>query len=135
VDRELLFRLAHNAVRDDRIDMERFRVRLELCRGQITAILASRLDPETILLLKGKRQGRVLKAAARAARTAGPRRYRMVLYASDPAFLDAVLADECGWRELPVPDMSMVMFRHEDIMEFSRESLEFIAQAKRGKAP
>ena len=69
----------------------------------------------------------------------------MVLYASDPAFLDAVLADERGWRELPVPAMSMIVFRHEALMEFSREPLEFtclpkprrrqVAQAKRGKAP
>ena len=125
VDSELLFRLAHNAVRDDRIDMERFRARLELCRGQITAVLASRLDPETILVLKGNKP---LELRAH-------RRYRVVLYASEPAFLDAVLADERGWRELPVPPMSMVVFRHEDLMEFSRESLEFIAQAKRGKAP
>jgi hypothetical protein len=29
--------------------------------------------------------------------------------------------------------MSMVVFRHEDLMEFSREPLEFIAQEKRGK--
>ena len=120
-----MFRLAHNAVRDDRIDMERFRARLELCRGQITAVLASRLDPETILVLKGNKP---LELRAHC-------RYRVVLYASDPAFLDAVLADERGWRELPVPAMSMVVFRHEDLMEFSRESLEFIAQAKRGKAP
>lgn len=125
VDSELLFRLAHNAVRDDRIDMERFRARLELCRGQITAVLASRLDPETILVLKGNKP---LELRAH-------RRYRVVLYASDPAFLDAVLADERGWRELPVPAMSMVVFRHEDLMKFSREPLEFIAQAKRGKAP
>jgi len=125
VDSELLFRLARNAVRDDRIDMERFRARLELCRGQITAVLASRLDPETILVLKGNKP---LELRAH-------RRYRVVLYASDPAFLDAVLAEERGWRELTVPAMSMVVFRHEDLMEFSRESLEFIAQAKRGKAP
>jgi hypothetical protein len=31
--------------------------------------------------------------------------------------------------------MSMIVFRHEDLMGFSRESLEFIAQAKRGKTP
>ena len=52
-----------------------------------------------------------------------------------PAFLDAVLAEERGWRELPVPAMSLIVFRHEVLMEFSRESLEFIAQAKRGNAP
>ena len=63
------------------------------------------------------------------------RRHRAVLYASDSAFLDAVLAEERGWRELSVPAMSLIVFRHEVLMEFSRESLEFIAQAKRGKAP
>ncbi len=125
VDSELLFRLAHKSYRNDRIDIDRFKARLELCRGQMTAVLASRNDPETILVLKGNKP---LELRAH-------RRYRVVLYASDPAFLDAVLADERGWRELPVPPMSMVVFRHEDLMEFSRESLEFIAQAKRGKAP
>jgi len=45
------------------------------------------------------------------------------------------LADERGWRELSVPAMSLIVFRHEFLMEFSREALEFIAQAKRGKSP
>jgi hypothetical protein len=29
--------------------------------------------------------------------------------------------------------MSMIVFRHEVLTEFSRESLEFIAQEKRGR--
>ena len=62
-----------------------------------------------------------------------PRRHGAVLYASDPAFLDAVLADDCGWRPLPLEPMTMLVFRHEALMEFSRESLEFITQAKRGR--
>lgn len=53
------------------------------------------------------------------------RRYQVVLYASDPAFLDAILADERGWRKLHVPAMDLIVFRHEVLMEFSRESLEF----------
>ena len=93
--------------------------------GQITAVLASRLDPETILVLKGNKP---LKLRIN-------RCHRAVLYASDPSFLDAVLAEERGWREFPVPAMSLIVFRHEVLMEFSREFLEFIAQAKRGKAP
>ena len=121
----MLFRLAARAARSGQMDVEWFKERLRRCRGQITAVLASRNDPETILVLKGNKP---LELRAH-------RRYRVVLYASDPAFLDAVLADERGWRELPVPAMSMVVFRHEDLMEFSREPLEFIAQAKRGKAP
>jgi len=62
--------------------------------------------------------------------TAINRRHRAVVYASDPAFLDAVLADERGWQELSVSAMSLIVFRHEVLMEFSGESLEFIAQAK-----
>ena len=88
-------------------------------------MLASRLDPETILVLKGNKP---LELRIN-------RRHRAVLYASDPAFLDAVLAEERTWRELSVPAMSLIVFRHELLMEFSREALEFIAQAKRGKAP
>ncbi len=63
------------------------------------------------------------------------RRHRAALYASDPAFLDAVMADERGWRPLPLEPMTMLVFRHESLMEFSRESFTFIAQGKRGKAP
>jgi len=123
VDSELLFRLAARAARSGQMDVEWFKERLRRCRGQMTAVLASRLDPETILVLKGNKPLEL--------RT--HRKHRAVLYASDPAFLDAVLAEERGWRELPVPAMSLIVFRHEVLMEFSRESLEFIAQAKRGR--
>ena len=125
MDSELLFRLAHKSYRNDRIDIDRFKARLELCRGQITAVFASRHDPETILLLKGNKPLELRTNS----------RYRVAIYASDPAFLDAVLAEEPGWRELTIPAMSMIVFRHEDLMEFSRESLKFIAQEKRRKAP
>ena len=125
VDSELLFRLAHKSYRNGQFDIDRFKARLELCRGQMTAVLASRNDPETILVLKGNKPLELWTH----------RRYRVVIYASDPAFLDAVLAEEPGWRELTVPAMSMIVFKHEDLMEFSRESFEFIAQEKRRKAP
>jgi glucosamine 6-phosphate synthetase-like amidotransferase/phosphosugar isomerase protein len=123
VDSELLFRLAARAARSGRMDVEWFKERLRRCRGQMTAVLASRIDPETILVLKGNKP---LKLRIH-------RKHRAVLYASDPAFLDAALAEERGWRELSVPPMSMIVFRHEVLTEFSRESLEFIVQEKRGK--
>ena len=125
VDSELLFRLAHKFYRNGRFDIDRFKARLELCRGQMTAVLASRNDPETILVLKGNKPLELWTH----------RRYRVVIYASVPTFLDAVLAEEPGWLELSVPAMSMIVFRHEDLMEFSMESLKFIAQEKRRKAP
>jgi len=125
VDSEILFRLADRAFRDETPDLERFKRDLALCRGQITAVLASRRRPGTVLVLKGNKP---LELRIH-------RRHRAVLYASDPAFLDAVLADERGWRPLPLEPMTMLVFRHESLMEFSRESFTFIAQGKRGKAP
>lgn len=125
VDSEILFRLADRAFRDETPDLERFKRDLALCRGQITAVLASRRRPRTVLVLKGNKP---LELRIH-------RRHRAVLYASDPAFLDAVLADERGWRPLPLEPMTMLVFRHESLMEFSRESFTFIAQGKRGKAP
>jgi len=38
--------------------------------------------------------------------------------------LDAIPDEERGWRELPVPAMSMVVFRHEDLMEFGYLTLK-----------
>ncbi len=55
VDSELLFRLAARAGRNGRIDVERFKGRLKLYCGQMAAVMASRLDPETILVLKGNK--------------------------------------------------------------------------------
>lgn len=75
------------------------------CRGQITAVIACRTDPGTTLVLKGNRPLELRWH---------PRR-KAVLYASDPAYLDAVLAEEKGWRELPVPPMSLVVFRRENL--------------------
>ena len=89
----------------------------------MAALLASRLDPETILVLKGNKplELRIHK------------RHRAILYASDPAYLDAVLDEERGRRELDVPAMSLMVFRHRDLMDFSMEPFEFVAQARRRK--
>jgi len=125
VDSEPLFRLADRAFRDETPHLERFKRDLALCRGQITAVLASRRRPGTVLVLKGNKP---LELRIH-------RRHRAVLHASDQAFLDAVLADERGWRPLPLEPMTMLVFRHESLMEFSRESFTFIAQGERGKAP
>ncbi|QSR86102.1 hypothetical protein EM20IM_06200 [Candidatus Methylacidiphilum infernorum] len=49
--------------------------------------------------------------------------------------ITTVLADEHGWRSHPLEPMTRLVFRHESLMEFFMESLTFIAQGKRGKAP
>ena len=123
VDSELLCRLAGRAARGGPIDTVRFKDRLKLCRGQMTAVLASRLDPETILVLKGNKPLELRFHY----------RHRAVLYASDAAYLDAVLDEERGWCELSIPPMSLMVFRHRMLRDFSIEPFEFIAQARRRK--
>jgi len=122
VDSETLFRLATNAARYGAMDIERFKARLRRCRGQITAVIACRTDPGTIFILKGNRPLELRWH---------PRR-KAFLYASDPAYLDAVLAEEQGWRELPVPPMSLVVFRRENLAAYSVELFEFVAQERKG---
>jgi hypothetical protein len=46
-----------------------------------------------------------------------------------------VLSGEKGWREIPLPPMSLLVFRHEDLYGYSREVFTFQAQARRVKEP
>ena len=89
----------------------------------MAALLASRLDPETTLVLKGNKPLELRFHA----------RHRAVLYASDAAYLDAVLDEERGRRELPVPPMRLMVFQHRDLMDCSMEPFVFVAQARRRK--
>ena len=123
VDSELLCRLAGRAAGNGPIDIERFKTRLKLCRGQMAALLASRLDPETVLVLKGNKP---LELRIHA-------RHRAVLYTSEAAYLDAVLDDERGWCELSIPPMSLMVFRHRLLADFSIEPFQFVAQTRRRK--
>ncbi len=121
VDSELLFRLAGRAARNGSVDTVRFKDRLKVCRGQMTAVLASRSDPETVLVVKGNKP---LELRIHL-------RHRAVLYASDPAYLDAALDGVRGGHELAIPRMSLMLFRHRMLPDFSIERFEFIAQAMR----
>jgi hypothetical protein len=122
VDSGILFRLAANVARDGSMDIKRFKTRLRRCRGQITAVISCRTDPGTVFVLKGNRLMELRWH---------PRR-KAVLYASDPAYLDAVLADEQGWRDLPIPPMSLVVFHCCDLAAYSVEPFEFVAQEREG---
>jgi len=75
VDSELIFRLADRFAPEGPIDQEGLKKALALCRGQMSAVLASRLDPGTITVLKGNKP-LCLRIH---------RQHRVVLYASDDA--------------------------------------------------
>lgn len=125
VDSEIIFRLADRAFRNGQLDLDKFKRWVAHCRGQLTTIMASRKLPGTVLVLKGNKPLELRYS----------KRHRAVLYASDPAFLDAALAGEKGWREIPLPPMSLLVFRHDDLSGYSSEVFTFQTQARRVAEP
>ena len=125
VDSEVLFRLADRHTPEDAIDPAGFVQKLKLCRGQISAVLASVLDPATILVLKGNKPLALWFHRQR----------RVVAYASEARFLDAALGDEPGWRELAVPAMTLLTLRHDGEWAVDLQPFDFIAQERPGTLP
>ncbi|WP_299310598.1 hypothetical protein [uncultured Halomonas sp.] len=125
VDSELIFRLADRFAPEGPIDQEGLKKALALCRGQMSAVLASRLDPGTITVLKGNKP-LCLRIH---------RQHRVVLYASEAAFIDFAVDNEKGWRELEVPPMTMLTIRHEDVRAIENSEFRFIPQERKGTLP
>ncbi len=125
VDSELLFRLADRFAPEGHIDQEGLKKALALCRGQMSAVLASRLDPGTITVLKGNKP-LCLRIH---------RQHRVVLYASEAAFIDFAVDFDPGWRELEVPPMTMLTIRHADVRAIENCEFRFIPQERKGTLP
>lgn len=121
MDSERIFRLADRFAPEAPIDQEGLKKALALCRGQMSAVLASRLDPGTITVLKGNKP-LCLRIH---------RQHRVVLYASDDAFIDFAVDNEKGWRELEVPPMTMLTIRHENLKEWQSHPFKFVCQERR----
>ena len=120
VDSELLVRLAGRAAKNGAIDVARLVRDLRPCRGQMSAALAARKDPERVFLLKGNKPLEIR----------WNRKRRALLYASKRAYLDAILGDDPGWRVLDLAPMSLAVFGCQDLEHLTVAPLEFIAQAR-----
>ena len=125
VDSELLFRLADRFAPDGTINGRGFRKALRLCRGQMSAVLASRLDPGAIPVIKGNKPLSLRYS----------RKHRAVLYASEPEYIEAALDDLRGWRELEIPPLTMLNFRHETLKEWQSHPFKFVCQERKGTLP
>jgi amidophosphoribosyltransferase len=102
VDSEVLFRIASTTVgHRGRINVRRLLASLQDCRGQLTAVMASRRAPETIEILKGNNP---LECRWHP-------HMRVVIYASSTSYLDTVLASESGWHGLILPPMRSFTFQ------------------------
>lgn len=109
VDSEIIFRMADATLRDGRIHVPTFKERLALCRGQISAVMASKLDPKTVVVVKGNMPLELRYHPE----------HRVVVYASDPAYLDAALASKLGWQEVETKSMSIMTFHCDDLTDFN----------------
>lgn len=121
VDSEVVFRIAANAMtRRGRIDVRRMSTPLRHCRGQITAVMTSRDEPQTTLILKGNNPLECRRHPL----------MRVVMYASSAHYLDAVLDKARGWSELSLPPMTLLKFRADRLDSPDQRALNFHAMAE-----
>lgn len=122
VDSEVIFRMADAALSDGRIDLAAFKKHLALCRGMMSAVLASKLDPKRVIVIKGNKPLELRYHPE----------HRAIAYASDPAYLDVALPPETGWEEIPTRAMSLMTFDCDDLRDFASQS--FRLAGGRGRA-
>lgn len=122
VDSEIIFRMADAALRDGRIDIAAFKKHLALCRGLMSAVLASKLDPKNVIVIKGNKPLELRYHPE----------HRAVVYASEGAYLDVALPSETGWQEIPTRTMSLMTFDCDDLTHFA--SQPFRLASNRGRA-
>ncbi|MEN6521087.1 MAG: glucosamine 6-phosphate synthetase [Armatimonadota bacterium] len=109
VDSELIFRMADNSLAGGRIDKEPLAKRLALCKGEMTAVIVSKLDPEVIVLIKGNKPLELRYHKG----------FNVIVYASCADYLESVLAPANGWGNVPVKEMEMAAFHCSDLMSYS----------------
>jgi gamma-glutamylcyclotransferase (GGCT)/AIG2-like uncharacterized protein YtfP len=119
VDSELIFRIADATLDEGCLHPETIRDRLALCQGQISAMLASRLDTKTVMVIKGNKPLELRYHPE----------HKAIVYASDAACLDVVLMGDNGWRVIPTTPMSLMMFHCDEILDFSSEPFRLVSRS------
>ena len=100
VDSELVFRLADATLNQGHIDVAAFKARLARCKGEVSAVMVSRLNPTEIVLIKGNNPLEVRYNRAR----------KVVAYSSDAVYLDTVLVGDRRWRPIDLKPMTIATF-------------------------
>lgn len=117
VDSEIIFRLADATLNSGRIDLPAFKTHLALCRGLMSAVLASKSDPEAVVVIKGNKPLTLRYSA----------QFDVLFYASEASFLDVVLAGMEGWKDVLIKPMSLVRFHCDSLPDIERLPLRFSA--------
>lgn len=111
VDSELIFRLADATLADGRIDVREFTAHLALCKGQISAVMASLLNPREMVVIKGNKPLELLYDRDR----------QIVIYSSDAGDLDTALAGDRGWKPIDLKPMTIATFSSHNLQAVKRK--------------
>ena len=120
VDSEIIGRIADACIAGRRIDMRALRDRLALCRGQMSAVIVAKTDPETVVIIKGNKPLELIYHP----------KLDAVFYASSAKYLYAALSDSKGWERVPMEAMRIGMFSCSDLQGFQLLPFSFVAQTR-----
>jgi len=120
VDSEIIGRIADASIVGGRIDMRALRERLTLCRGQMSAVIVAKTDPETVVILKGNKPLELIYHP----------KLHAVFYASSAKYLQAALSDAKGWKRRPIEPMRISVFPCSDLQGFQLQPFSFVAQTR-----
>lgn len=95
VDSELIFRFANSTLLQGRIDIATLKSRLALCKGGISAVMASRTSPEEVVIIKGNKPLEIRYSQA----------HQAVVYSSDARYPDMALAADRSWKPVSLGPM------------------------------
>ncbi len=122
VDSELIARLADRHASTGEIKVKAFLRSLKSCRGQISAVVTSLLDPERVIVLKGNKPLTLWYNP----------KFKVIAYASDVFHLDvAIRHRKRDWIELDLPSMTCAVFDTTRLPEMELHPFKFTKQSWR----
>lgn len=124
VDSELIFRLADFHSPDGTINLEALKDSLSQCCGQMSVILASQVNPENIIIMKGNKPLCVRYHL----------RYHILLYASEASFIDESLTDD-SWQELEIQPMTALVVNSNNLPSYRASTFYFTPRYIEGTLP
>jgi len=120
VDSEIIGRIADASIVDGRIDVKALRERLALCRGQMSAVIVAKSDPDNVVIIKGNKPLELVYHP----------KLRAVFYASSAKYSQGVLADASDWQRMPLRPMTICVLNCSRLAEPRRIPFDLLAQAK-----
>ncbi len=121
VDSEFIARLADKHAPDGEIKVKNFVHSLRHCRGQISAVVTSLLDPQRIIVLKGNKPLSLRYNP----------KLRAIIYSSEAFHLAVALRDDVGWKEIKLTPMSCAVFNTGNLPEFETLPFNFKPEKRR----